>query len=337
MTKKMTDKPGRTTIVDVAKRAGVSPMTVSRVIRKRDKVSAATREKVEQAIAALNYSPNLAARALVGSRVRRVGLLYGNPSSAFLSELLLGALKAASEAEILLIVEQVDGDMAAEKWASRFHTDWDALIVPPPMSDSAALRKLVTEQQLPAVFLLSADTSGDVDQIGIDDYSAAIDMTAFLISKGHKRIGFIKGDPSQSVSNRRLEGFKAACANAGLPVTRDLIRAGQFTYESGQNAALKLLSLRERPTAIFASNDDMAAGAMAAAAQLGFSVPNEIAIAGFDDSPIATIVAPSLTTVRQPVAEMAEAAIRTLLETSPSKAAPQKSLADHKLIIRDTV
>ena len=118
------------------------------------------------------------------------------------------------------------------------------------MSDSAALRKLVTQQQLPAVFLLSADTSGDVDQIGIDDYSAAIDMTAFLISKGHKRIGFIKGDPSQSVSNRRLEGFKAACANAGLPVTRDLIRAGQFTYESGQNAALKLLSLPARPTAV---------------------------------------------------------------------------------------
>ena len=112
--------------------------------------------------------------------------------------------------------------MAAEKWASRFHTDWDALIVPPPMSDSAALRKLVTEQQLPAVFLLSADTSGDVDQIGIDDYSAAIDMTAFLISKGHKRIGFIKGDPSQSVSNRRVTG-NPALAQAALNPSKRLL------------------------------------------------------------------------------------------------------------------
>ena len=202
------------------------------------------------------------------------------------------------------------------------------------MSDSIELRQLVEQNQIPAVFLLSADESGSVHQINIDDYHASREMTEFLISNGHTKIGFIKGDKSQSVSKQRLQGFRDACKAANIDVQKDYIQSGRFTYQSGQKAALKLLSLPSPPSAIFASNDDMAAGAIAAAAQLSLSVPNDIAIAGFDDSPIATIVAPPLTTIRQPVAEMAKQAVRAIMDTGAHSGTPLVELATHEIVKR---
>lgn len=330
------DKPRRATIVDVAKRAGVSTMTVTRVIHKRDKVSPSTRETVEHAITELGYAPNLAARALVGSRVRRVCLLYGNPSSAYLGELILGALKATSEAEANLIVERVTPDLSMEDLAAKLDRDWDGLIVPPPMSDMAGIRELIAQRSFPAVFLSSAAETGQVNEIRIDDYKAAYDIVDLLIRKGHRRIGFIKGDPSQTVSDRRLAGYEDALRDAGLAVDEACIAFGSFTYRSGEQAALALCALARPPSAIFASNDDMAAGALAAAVKTGREVPADLAIAGFDDSPIATTVAPSLTTVRQPVAEMAERAVQLVLKLKGSQRPVQTIIAPHAVIERET-
>lgn len=332
----MPNKPSRATIVDVAKMAGVSTMTVSRVIRKHQKVSSATRDKVENAIAALEYEPNLAARALVGSAVRRICLLYGNPSSAYLGELILGAVNATSKLEANLIVEQISPEFDMKDLVAKFHRDWDALIVPPPISDSLQLRSYVLEQGFPAVFLSSALTSKHLCDIKIDDYQAAFDVTQLLLKKGHERIGFIQGDNSQTASERRLMGYQEALHSNGVKAIETYITQGDFTYKSGEDAALKLLNLAHPPSAIFASNDDMAAGAIAAAIHKGLSIPNQLAIVGFDDSAIASIVAPTLSTVKQPVSKMAEYAVQCLMGNKAEDLGRVSLTIAHEIIERET-
>ena len=334
------NKNSRPTIVDVAKMAGVSTMTVSRVIRKHNKVSESTREKVEAAIAQLGYSPNLVARALVGAKVKRVCLLFGNPSSAYLGELMFGALKASSSFDANLIVERVGHDIDIDRLANQFDEQWDAVVIPPPMSDIPAIRGLIEKTQFPAVFLSSAFESHSANyrfnDIRIDDYQSAYDITQLLIAKGHHRIAFIQGDKAQTVSARRLSGYQQAMLDAGLAALEDYVVAGDFSYQSGEQAALQLLSLAQPPTAIFASNDDMAAGVIAAAKHKNLSIPKQLAITGFDDSAIATIVSPALTTVRQPVAEMAEQAVQLLLQDSTDTPSLGVVWVQHAIIERET-
>ncbi|MEQ3745251.1 MAG: LacI family DNA-binding transcriptional regulator [Henriciella sp.] len=330
------NKSGKVTIVDVAKKAGVSTMTISRVVNRDPKVKPSTRKKVENAIVELNYAPNVAARALKGSTVRRICLLYGNPSSAYLGELLLGALEAASEAGVHLVVERTDTAINLESLEKHFESDWDAIIIPPPMSDLAGIRQLVAKHNFPAVFLSSATKPGRANEIRIDDHLAAFEMTNALISEGHTRIGFIKGNPNQSVSERRLQGYFFALTEAGLPIDDNLIRDGLFTYRSGGQATSQLMALPSRPTAVFASNDDMAAGALASAARHGIAVPTELTIAGFDDSPIATTIWPALSTVRQPVAKMAKTAVEIVLHADAGKPPFKTIVMPHEIIRRGT-
>ncbi|MFK7887976.1 MAG: LacI family DNA-binding transcriptional regulator [Gammaproteobacteria bacterium] len=329
-------KSNRVTIVDVAEHAGVSTMTVSRVVNRDPKVKASTRATVEKAIAKLNYAPNIAARALVGSKNRRICLLYGNPSSAYLGDLLLGALEAASDVGVHLMVERTDPSLDPEKFVQRFGRDWDAIIVPPPMSDIPGLRKCIHERGVPAVFLASATQSGRANEIRIDDRKAALEVTQLLLDNGHTRIGFIKGNPNQTVSQARLTGYQEALAAAGISSDLALVQEGLFTYRSGQEAATALLRLPNRPTAIFASNDDMAAGCLAAAAHAGVNVPEELSIVGFDDSSIASVVWPPLTTLRQPVSEMAAMAVRTVLAAGDGPLPIDTRIVGHSLIERGT-
>ena len=305
----------RVTISDVAQHAGVSSMTVSRVMNRDGKVKALTREKVETAISELNYAPNLAARSLAGSKIRRICLLYGNPSSAYLGELLLGALEATSDAGVHLIVERTSPDLAPASLREKFERDWDALIVPPPMSDISGIRKIINRQNFPAAFISSATEPGHANEVRINDRLAAYEMTIFLISKGHHDIGFIKGHPNQTVSEQRYLGYCDALADKGVIPNQQWIMEGLFTYRSGEEAGLKLLGSKHRPTAIFASNDDMAAGVLAAAARKGMSVPEHLSVVGFDNSPIASTVWPGLTTLSQPVAELAAKAVDLILNT----------------------
>lgn len=332
----MSVKPMRATIVDVARVAGVSTMTVSRVMRKQQKVSAATRKKVENAISSLGYEPNLAARALVGTTSSRICLLYGNPSSAYLGELMLGAVNATSKLQAKLIVEQTDVTLNIEDVASKLYQDWDALIVPPPMSDLIELRNLIKERAFPAVFLSSALESKHICDIKINDYQAAFDVTQMLLRKNHKRIGFIQGDHSQTASERRLMGYKDALLRAGISVDDEYITQGDFTYKSGEKAAHQMLSLPNPPSSIFASNDDMAAGAIAAAMRKGIHIPDQLAIVGFDDSAIASIVAPALSTVKQPVSLMAEYAVQQLVQSKQEELGDISLIIPHQIMERET-
>ncbi|MEO0466462.1 MAG: LacI family DNA-binding transcriptional regulator [Pseudomonadota bacterium] len=305
----MSDHKSRATLADVAKQAGVSTMTVSRVVNRDGRVSQSTRDRVNSAIAQLKYAPNLAARTLARGAVQRVCLLYDNPSEAYLGALLLGALEAARTTGVNLVVQQFSTKTPVESLEDQFERDWDALVLPPPISESLGLRRLVAKREIPAAFISRADELSHGYCIGIDDESAASEMTRHLIDLGHRRIGFIHGHPNQVVSALRYRGFRKALKDAGLPANPDWIAQGYFTFDSGVEAGKVILSAETRPTAIFASNDDMASGLIAAASMRNISVPGELSVAGFDDSPIASIVSPSLTTIRQPLQDIASRAV----------------------------
>lgn len=303
------------TVADVARRAGVSPMTVSRVTNGAAGVLPETRRKVEAAIAELGYVPNPAARALAGARQFRVAMLHSNPSAAYLSEFLVGSLAGAADNDAQLIIEHWDGSEGAEALAMRLENHRiDAVVLPPPLCDDSSLLAALAGRGLPTVQVATGRPANLSHAVGIDDVSAAKAITRYLIERGHHRIGFIGGDPNQSASALRQAGYEAALRAAGLGPEPVLIATGDFTYRSGLAAAEWLLGLPDRPSAVFASNDDMAAAVVATAHRHGLDVPHDISVCGFDDTAMATTIWPELTTIRQPIAGMARAAMALLVE-----------------------
>jgi LacI family transcriptional regulator len=299
------------TIHDVARHAGVSSMTVSRVMTGKRHVSEAMRERVNAAIAELEYSPNLNARSF--SSAVRVGAIYSNPSSSNLGTFLMGAFRQSGESGCQFLIEP--GANEAEAIAS-LHRLVEAriggVILPPPLCDSQALLDLAASADvIPLAFATAIPREG-ISAIIVDDYKGAFDMTRYLISKGHRAIGFIQGDPAHSPSQRREQGYRAAMAGASLTIRDEWIAPGLFNYRSGLDAAHKLLDQPNRPTAIFASNDDMAAAVTAVAHGLNLRIPGDLSIAGFDDAQIAATIWPELTTIRQPISDMASRAVALL-------------------------
>jgi LacI family transcriptional regulator len=331
------------TIHEVARRAGVSPMTVSRVTNGENNVREATRDLVMRAIRELNYSPNTAARTLAGAQGTRIALIYSNPSAAYLSELLVGALDKASRSAAELVLDKWDNlKPAAERSAARKLAQSVAgVILPPPLCESTVISSELASARIPVVAIATGRFRPDVCCVRIDDFRASSEMTAHLIGLGHTRIGFIKGHPNQTASAQRFAGFQATMEEAGLTPNPAYIEQGYFSYRSGLEAAEQLLDRKRPPSAIFASNDDMAAAAISVAHRRGLDVPRDLSLVGFDDSPTATTVWPELTTIRQPIAAMAEAALTLLLrqirqrkDGEPTE--PIDHLFAHELIKRDS-
>ncbi len=292
-------------------------MTVSRVINGEGNVRENTREQVLAAIAKLNFAPNRAARSLAGGEQLRIALMFDNPSASYLSEFLMGALEEASRADIHLVVQNCEN--VAEAKALVHHLidgGIKGFILPPPLCDDQSVLDLITDAGAVAIAVGPGKASGSHAAVLIDDFQAAYDMTRHIIDLGHKRIGFIIGNPEQVSSGRRLNGYKAALEDAGIPVREELIAQGRFTYRSGMQASERLISVDPRPTAIFASNDDMAAATVAVAHRLHLDVPNDITVCGFDDTAMASTIWPELTTIRQPIRGMTawavSAAVRIL-------------------------
>ena len=305
---------GKPTMVDVAKLAGVSAMTVSRVMNGKGLVRESTRRKVADAVAALNYTPNQEARNLAGSKPIRVGFLYSNPSAAYLSEFLVGLLNQSGLNNVQLFVEKCEaGNQEAEHTRRLIENGLDGVILPPPLCDAQAVLDCIAHSGIPAVVVACGSPYKNVGAVSIDDYDAAHFMTLHLLALGHQRIGFVVGHPNQTASSRRLAGYRAAIAEKGADASDELVVQGMFTYRSGLDAAEHLLALSDRPTAIFASNDDMAAAAVAVAHRLGLDVPGDLTVTGFDDTALATTIWPELTTVRQPIAGMAREAVQSLV------------------------
>ena len=299
------------TMWDVAAHAKVSAMTVSRVINGTNYVSEATREKVMRSVEALGYRLNVAAR-VARAGVVRIGVLFSNPRSSNLGEFLMGAFSAATKIGCQLIVEPTAAHPTEiDAVRSVVAAGVDAVILPPPLCDSMEALEIVWRAQLPAISFATAEPRSHSSAVFIDDFEGARSMTRHLIDLGHRDIAFVLGNPTHSPSRRREEGFRAAMAEAGLTAPPSRLVQGMVTYRSGMDVGKVLLECdrAERPTAIFASNDDMAAGIVAVALGLGIKVPTELSVAGFDDTPMAEAVWPPLTTVHQPIAEMAATAV----------------------------
>jgi LacI family transcriptional regulator len=308
-------QPGVPTIADVAREAGYSPMTVSRVINGEKNVKEGTRKAVQDAVAKLNYSPNLAARTLAGAEQIRIAMLYGNPSAAYLSRLLVGTLEQARASHVQLIIEQYDTDAdIAEAFHDLIASGIDGVVISPPLCDSPEMLKLITETDVHCVLVANWNPPGKMSVVSIDDVAAAATMTRHIISLGHKRIGFVIGNPAHKASEQRLQGFKSAMEAAGLPIDPECVVQGLFTYRSGLQAAETLFNLPDPPTAIFASNDDMAAAAITVAHRRHLDVPKDVTICGFDDTDFALSIWPELTTIHQPIADMSRVAMEILVD-----------------------
>jgi LacI family transcriptional regulator len=317
-------------------------MTVSRVINGESTVREATRKAVQKVVERLNYSPNLAARTLAGAEPIRIGLLYSNPSAAYLSAFLVGSLEQARLSHVQLVVEkcepdQHEGEVAADMIASGLH----GLILPPPLCDSPLIHAAVRKAGALAVAVASGSPPEGLAVVRIDDLAAAAAMTRHLAGLGHRRIGFIAGNPNQTGSARRLEGYRRALEEAGIAYDPALVAPGLFTYRSGLMAAETLLDLAARPTAIFASNDDMAAAAVAVAHRRHLEVPGDLTVCGFDDSEFARSIWPELTTIHQPIAEMSRAAVELLVSRIKARRSGKQvpggeALFDFTLVQRDS-
>lgn len=335
---------GGPTIEDVAREAGVSAMTVSRVINKEKNVREQTRQTVLETIERLNYLPNTAARNLAAGETTHIGLLYSNPSAAYLSQFLVGALEAARKAGCHLVIEACESEDEAEQSevGRRFaNAEAEGVILPPPLSESVPILTELALAKTPVVTVAMGQLYPNALNVRIDDFSAAREMTEYLIGLGHRRLGLITGHPEHIASKERERGFRAAVADSGLALDDVAVEQGLFTFRSGLDAGEKLLDRGRPPTAIFASNDDMAAAVVSVAHRRGLEVPGDLTVVGFDDTSPATTVWPELTTIRQPVSAMAAAALELLLEDLRNRRRGGKGLSEevvlaHEMIIRES-
>lgn len=302
----------RATIMEVARLAGVSFKTVSRVVNNEPSVKPEKRQAVFSAMKMLDYTPNISARQLASNRSYLLALLFDTPADHVLRAQ-AGAISRCREAGYHLVVEEVPSGFETEITNRLQSLRVDGVIITPPLSHRSAIRRALRERGLPFVLLAPEEHDPQAPSVGMDDEAAAFDMTRLLIGLGHRDIGFI-GVPSRPAAQRRRTGFMRAMTEARLAVRPEFECDGDFHFLSGQRAGRHLLGLAHPPTAIFAANDNMALGLMAAAALRGVRVPGDLSVAGFDDSASASVVFPQLTTVRQPLPEMTAAAVDLLLK-----------------------
>ena len=327
----------KATITDVAKEAGVSMKTVSRVLNNEPNVAKATRERVRDVARRLQYAPNLAARGLASSRSYLIALCYDNASPSYILDIQSGAIEACRKRGYHVVLEPISLERGEAEDAEMIlgRLGVDGVILTPPLSDSELLRETLRRLNIPHV-LVAPEEAGPSPTVRMDDVEAAGQMTEYLLGQGHRDIGFILGHPEHTATEQRRRGFEAAMRAHGQPLRQDRILPGDFTFKSGVDAAERLLAdAGNRPTAVFASNDDMAAGVVSVAGRMGLSVPQDLAVCGFDDTPLAQIIFPKLTTVAQPIHEMGRKAAELLIDRRKSDP-PAVHTLDFALVIRES-
>ena len=329
----------KTTITDVARLANVSMKTVSRVLNNEPNVAKKTRERVLSAAKELRYSPNLAAKGLASSKSYLIALLYDNPSPNYIANIQKGAIKACRDNNYYLVIEPLSMANAnagneVEKLLERLPVD--GVILTPPLCDDKDVLSILRSLNIPYVPVAPTIEINGVSSVKMDDVQASFEMTEYLIKRGHKKIGFIKGHRGHSATALRYKGYELAMEKFNLKIDKNFIVEGDFSFKSGVEAAENLLGLNEPPTAIFASNDDMAAGVVSVASRLGLEVPTKLSVGGFDDTPLAQILFPQLTTVKQPIYEMGQMAANLLINPPAKDDVLPSYHLDHKLIIRES-
>ncbi len=334
-------KNSKVTILDVAKESGVSYSTVSRVLNGFDFVKGATREKVLATAERLGYVANLQARSLAGGKTRIIGLLVPGLDNGYIGEIVRGIDEEIAKANYDLMLYTTRRRVGRESlYANAISSGLsDGIILIVPLLDREYLESM-RANNFPYVLVDQTDTVFHGAVVDATNWQGAYDATRYLIGLGHRRIGFITGLKEIQSTTDRFEGYKAALAQNNISYDERLVHEGNYFTNSGYECGLKLIQSTPRPTAIFASNDLMALGAMQALREQGLSIPEDISIIGFDDIPQASIVHPQLTTVRQPLEQMGRIAVNLLVEQienseNPDRAPRRVTLATH-LIERES-
>jgi LacI family transcriptional regulator len=338
----MTPVAGPVTIQEVAERAQVSSKTVSRVINNEPLVRSETRRRVLEAIEQLNYRPNLNARGLASNRSFLIGLFCDRPGD-YLSEFQAGAIERCRESHMHLMVETLDvrrPDVDKQTETLLGQLRLEGVILLPPLSDHAGVLAKLQDAAVPVVRIAPRTKLSAAPSLGIDDYAAARQITRHLLNLGHRRIGFMLGRADHGATEQRYLGFIDEMRAQQVAVDSDLVQTGNFIFADGLVCAERMLRSADPPTAIFASNDDMAAAAISMARKFGLNLPGQLSVTGFDDAPVATMIWPELTTVRQPVAAMAKIAADLIITHEPRRRGWPESvprqLLEHELILRNS-
>ena len=327
-------------IEDVARKAGVSMKTVSRVFNNEPNVRERMRARVEAAAKELNYRPNPSARSLAGNRSYLISLVYDDPAagSSYIMEIIVGMLAACESSRYSAMLRPLDyanpGHVAAVEEAIAQHR-LDGLILVPPFADDIALLKRLDELGV-RYATISAKANIGHERIGtiLDERKAAAQMIDHVVALGHRRIGHVAGPLPHGGRAWRLAGYRDGLRRAGIAIDESLIVDGGFSFESGIAGAKRLLDLADPPTAIFAANDDSACGVMHEAFERGLRIPDDLSVFGFDDTPTAHQVWPSLTTVRQPCRDMGRIAAEQLLAAIRDPGAGQLVHVPYELKLR---
>jgi LacI family transcriptional regulator len=320
----------RPTIDDVARLADVSIKTVSRVFNHGPNVRRDTRDRVFNAAAQLDYKPNQSARRLAANRTFVIGMLYDNPNSDYVIQVQHGALRICREHGYDLLIHPVHSqspDLIEEVVGIHRQATVDGFVVLQPVSDLHDLNRAFVEHDIPAVRISQRPFEG-LSRVSVADAEAAIEMTEHLLDLGHRRIAFIIGHPDHGSSHQRLAGYRDALKRHHVPYDEELVEQGMFDFESGYSCGKKLLRVRPRPTAVFASNDHMAMGVLVAAHESGLEIPRDLSVVGYDDTSFARFAWPPLTTVCQPVVQVAQTATEVLLAQLQGRS---NGISNHRL------
>ncbi|MDT8859364.1 catabolite control protein A [Alkalihalobacillus sp. MEB130] len=303
-----------TTIYDVAREAGVSMATVSRVVNGNPNVKPATRKKVLEAIERLGYRPNAVARGLASKRTTTVGVIIPDISSIFFAELARGIEDIATMYKYNIIL--CNSDQNQEKEIHLINTllekQVDGIVF---MGGHITEEHVVQFKRSPVPIVLAAtlDANEEIPSVNIDYRQAVYDAISHLIEQGHSRIGMLSGTLDDPVNGyQKFLGYREAIEGAGLSFEEDLVVIGDYTYDSGIDAMESFLELENKPSAIFASTDEMALGVIHGAQDHGFSIPDDFEVIGFDNTRLATMVRPTLTTVVQPMYDIGAVSMRLL-------------------------
>jgi len=336
----------RATIDDVADLAGLSIKTVSRVVNQEPNVRDATRAKVERAIAELNYHPNLSARNLASQRARLIALIYDDPSayeipsSGYVIRMQAGALSACRSADFRLVIQPCNyrsESICAELKVIIEHARPHGIVLAAPLSNMPRIVRAIVATGTPMVRLSPGTQGGKQYSVATNDREISAEMTRYLGSLGHRKIAFIKGHSSHKAVANRYLGYLDGLKQSGLDFAERFVENGDNSFGTGEAAGDRLMKLKDPPTAIFAANDDMAAGVIRAAALLGVDVPGQLSVAGCDDISLARQLCPTLTTIRQPLSSMAERAALVLIGNSGKDSPPRGAeIVPAAIVVRES-
>ncbi|GGK40303.1 LacI family DNA-binding transcriptional regulator [Salinarimonas ramus] len=316
-------------ITDVARLAGVSTATVSRVLAKPDQVAPRTRARVQEAVARLGYVPNPAARTLRSQKTRMVLVVVPDLENVFFSRILRGIEETLAAAGHGMIIADLDpASPRMEELAAFARRQVDGVIL-------LNGRRLGTEAEgVPTIALCETIPGVSFPQIAVDNRASARRVVAHLASLGHRRIAYLAGPEGNVLEVERAAGYREGLAAAGLAFDPALVWPGDYTLASGVAAAGRLLADGARPTAVFASSDVMAIGLVGALQEAGLDVPGDVSVAGFDDIEFAAMSRPALTTIRQPRRDLGRAAAEALLARLAGRTPPALSLLETELVVR---